>query len=152
MLSLRFMKIKILLLSIIFTVLTAITLSQVVGVNAQNIDQRLITSPVTSPITSPSFAVGGRVQYRLLNFLGKLANILPAKNITVKATNTITKEVKTVKTNAQGHYSINLQKGTYKIQAIDVNNTLFMPKNLTVKLLSNVKGLNFSKDIKASTR
>lgn len=158
------MKLKAIFASIAFTILTAITLSQVIGVSAQSVVQKPLTSPVTSPsptptitptpspITAFSFVVGGRVEYRFLNLLGKVINILPAKNITVKAINKATDKVKTVKTNGQGNYSITLEKGTYKIQAIDVNNTLFTPNNLTIKVLSNIKGLDFSKDFKASPR
>ena len=144
------MKIKTLLPAIIFSAITVITLSQVVRINAQSTETKPITSPVTSPITSPTYIVVGKVQYRLLNFLGKVIRILPAKNITVKVIDKVTNETKAVKTNAQGHYSITLEKGAYKIHAIDTNNTLFMPNNLTIKVLSNINGLNFSKDIKVS--
>lgn len=136
------MNIKLILSLIVFAFAGILTISQVGIVNAStNFSDHLISGPITSFHT-----LGGKITYRFIQrgiISAGIINIVPAANVTVKATNKLTNQEYTTQSDSNGTYSFNLSEGTYQINASDNQNTKFNPSNPTKVLNKDRLNTNF---------
>lgn len=126
-------------------------LGQVHLVNAQPVNQKLVSGPITSPITSPisyfSYVFGGKINYRSLTFrfipfwpyLRPVFGLRPAANVNVSALNTQTRVGTFATTNTDGLYSIAVSETSsssaqYNVGASDNLGTYFFPRQRTINV------------------
>lgn len=134
------MKTKLAILAFLFTLLGAVTLSQVVAAQTKN-QVNPITPPITVPILYP---VSGNVTYRFINFLPEFfKEILPAAGVIIEAINIETDEVTSVKTDNDGNFQLDLASGVYVITASDQDGTFFSPPEYEIEVSDKVSGIDF---------
>lgn len=125
---------KYLISILILTVLFSLTALQIGKINAFELND----SPITSPISY--FLVSGRAGY-LFNGL-----FYPTRDVNVKAQDTATNQVVSTKTDNQGRYRLSLQRGIYKIVAFErVNGEIrfFKPFDKIVRVNQDKTGIRF---------
>lgn len=128
----------------------AFMLGQTRLVNAQPVNQNLVSGPITAPITSPisyfSYIFGGKINYRYLTFrfipfwpyLRPVFGLRPAANVNVSALNTQTRIGTFAITDTNGLYSIAVSEtnssAQYNVKASDNLGTYFFPRQRIINV------------------
>lgn len=106
-------------------------------------------APTPTPIQVVKYTVSGRVTRRITysyKIFGKnytYSYTIPAQNVTINTVNQKTKQFMSVKTNLNGKYKIQLEKGQYSIYVSDAAKTVFLPLNVNINLQKNISQINF---------
>lgn len=129
----------------------ALMLGQMRLVNAQSVNQNLVSGPITAPITSPisyfAYVLGGKINYQYLTFrfipfwpyLKPVFSLRPAANVNVSALNTQTRVGTFATTDTDGLYSIAVSETSsssaqYNVKASDNLGTYFFPRQRTINV------------------
>lgn len=135
------MKLKGFILVAIFSILTALSLSQFSVVSAQT------QSAATSPITYFTYVLRGRVTFRVLNW------VFPATNMSVVAKNH-SGEAFYAKTDYSGFYSLSVRQASasagYMIQPVD-GRKIWHPQYYKKMVSKDLNGLNFVGNLASSS-
>lgn len=119
------------------------------------LSSQILLTPLTSSTPAPAvkYNVSGNVLYRYSYYYpvsknGKLtytyfSRTFPLTNIKVRATNTATKQSKTVTTDWKGTYKLELDKGQYIIDVTDNYYRVFYTSRINLNLKNNTSNINF---------
>lgn len=116
------MKIKLILATILLTVLGGLTLLQANSVNAQVLTNSGSIGPITGPLPSPNpisyFLIKGHVTH----MIGGVKN--PGVGVEVRALNLDSQEELGTTTDEEGKFRFSVQNGTYKVYPVSTCPTI----------------------------